>query len=315
MVEKLSKEQQAEYAEDIEYYEDSHSSSKKSAPKVESHEHDWDSERRTHEKHEARESRSEELREREEMMEEVEYHETYHQTPREKKSKKKESPVPEYELSQPGHGQTLFLSPFEISQYKEEIAYGEKNHPRSKAASPLSPLESMGFEMGYVRHGEKGSMKSMPEGMMGYDLEVGYFHNVSQRDNPMVNPRGTDMFAGPIGPQKSRGRRATDALRGVGEGILEARDSLYGYRRISQGPYTNVWKLDIGSVNRSTVGRIDFFRDTRGRGLMSMDPFHLSGHAKAKPGRKKRGRPAGSRSSRSDGGLGGGLPPSLAWMF
>lgn len=311
MVEKLSKEQQAEYAEDIEYYEESHSTKRKPAKAV-SHEHDWDSERRQHEKHEQRESRSDEIREREEMMEEVEYHETHHQAPREKP--RKESPAPEYEISQPGHGQTLFLSPFEISQYKEEISYGEKNHPRSKPVSPLSPLESMGFEMGYVRHGEKGSMKSMPEGMLGYDLEVGYFHNVSQRDNPMVNPRGTEMFAGPIGPERSRGRKVTDALRDVGEGLLSARDQLYGYRRIPMGPDTNAWRLDLGSVNRSTVGRIDFFRDTRGRGLMSMDPFHLSGHANAKPGRKKRGRPASSGRS-SGGGLNSGIPPSLAWMF
>jgi hypothetical protein len=54
----------------------------------------------------------------------------------------------------------MFLSPFEISQYKEEIAYEEKNRSGKKAAAPLTPLESMGFEMGYVRHGEKGSMKN-----------------------------------------------------------------------------------------------------------------------------------------------------------
>jgi hypothetical protein len=315
MVEKLSKEQQAEYAEEAEYYEETHAKDRSpKREKRESHEHDWEPERREHEKHEARESRSNEIREREEMMEEVEYHETYHQAPR-GKTPKKESPMPDYDVKQPGHGQTLFLSPFEISQYKEEISYSEKNHPRSKQASPLSPLESTGFEMGFIRHGEKGSMKSMPEGMMGYDLEVGYFHNVSQRDNPLVNPRGTEMFAGPIGPQKSRGRRVTDAMRGFGEGLLSARDQLYGYRRIPLGPDTNMWRLDRGSVNRSTVGRIDFFRDRGGSRLMSMDPFHLSGHSRAKPGKKKRGRPAGSRSSRSDGGLGGGLPPSLAWMF
>ena len=349
MVEKLSKEQQAEYTEDIEYYEESRSKSKPS--KKERHEEpDWDTEIHSHEKQEKVRAGSNERLEREEMREEMEYHEQYHQTPREKV--RKESSAPEYEVHQPGHGQTVFLSPFEISQYKEEIEYRGKNHAGKKSASPLSPRESMGYELsqpghgqtmflspfeiseykeemsyteknrsekkkqppltlaesfgfetGSIMHGEEHAAKKMPRGMFGYDLELGYH----DRTHPW---------------QESNGEK----LQRWGRKIGGIRDDLYGYRDYNSRNYTptQFGSLDFGAqqksirsrpLHHSNVGRIDFFRDTRGRGLMSMDPFHLSSNTKAKPGRKKRGRPAGSRSSRSDGGLGGGLPPSLAWMF
>ncbi len=299
MVEKLSKEQQAEYAEDIEYYEDSHSTKRKPA-KAESHEHDWDSERRTHEKHEQRESRADEIREREEMMEEVEYHETHHQAPR-GKTPRKESPAFEYEVVQPGHGQTAFLSPFEISQYREELDYKEKNHPSKKKQAPMTLAESFGFETGSIMHGEEHAAKKMPMGMFGYDLELGYH----ERTRPY---------------QESTGEK----LQRYGRMIGGIRDDLYGYRDYNSRNYTptQFGSLDFGMqqkrirsrpLHHSNVGRINFFHDTRGKGLMSMDPFGLSGNSRSKSGRKKRGRPASGRSSGGSDPM--GLPPSLAWMF
>ena len=297
MPEKLSAEEQKEYSEETEYYEENR---KKPSTSPRREEPDYESKHRAHEKHEAQESRSVERTEREEMAEEVEYHETHHQAPR-GKTPRKESPAFEYEVSQPGHGQTAYLSPFEISQYREELDYKEKNHPSKKKQSPMSIAESFGFETGSIMHGEDHSAKKMPQGMFGYDLELGYH----ERTHPY---------------QESRGEK----LQRWGRKIGGIRDDLYGYRTYDSRNYTptQVGSLDFFAqqknirshrMHRSNVGNVNFFHDTRGRGLMSMDPFGLSGNSRSKPGGKKRGRPASGRNSgRSDST---GIPPSLSWMF
>jgi hypothetical protein len=147
--------------------------------------------------------------------------------------------------------------------------------------------------------------------MEGYDIEADYFHNVQQKDNRRINPRGERMYPEPFGPEKSRGRRVTDAIRSGWDFGLEARDNLYGYRRIHDHPETsNAWHLDRRSVRRNRIGTQPMFFDVRGGGLMRMDPFGLGGGS-APRGKRKGGR----KGSRGVSPAHNEIPDSISWMF
>ena len=310
----LSEQERAEYQEEVEHYDKQHTAEK--GYKKRSDE-GVEQEHAAHERKVTRESNKVSAHERAEMEEDVEYYDKTHET-RGKTQKQRVGPEDHLESHQPGHGSTRFLSPFEISEYKEELDYREKQHgskKSSKSNDPLSTAELLGYENGFL--GGTGKGKKLPEGMFGYDVEADYFHNVTQKDNRRVNPRGNTTsplggspFVGPIGPEKSRGRRVTDAIRGGWDFGLEARDNLYGYRRIYDNPETsNAWHLDRRSVSRNKIGTFNPFYDRGGRRMMSMNPFGIGGRSSTP--RKK-----GKKGKKSDGGQDPyGIPPSLSWMF
>jgi hypothetical protein len=317
MAETLSAQERTDAAEEAEYYNEQHPAKTHKKGYDGADDGDtYEEGRRAHAKQQERKSEKVSSTERAEMAEDVDYYEKTHQV-RGKTENRRTGPEDHPESRQPGHGGTKFLSPFEVSEYKEELEYREKQHgakKSSKSHEPLSTSEILGYEDAYLG-GKKGKGKALPEGMFGYDVEADYFHNVSQKDNRRVNPRGSTTsplggapFMGPIGPQKSRGRRVTDAIRSGWDFGIEARDKIYGYRRIYDNPETsNAWHLDRKSVSRNKIGTFNMFNDRGGGRMMSMNPFGVGGRSPA-PRKGKRGK-------KSLGEDPYGIPPSLAWMF
>jgi hypothetical protein len=293
----LSKEEIKEYQEEQEHYEQQHVAKKKAREEPQP---DYEEERDQHERKREKESRRVSDYERQEMQEEVEYHEKTHPA----KGKTPAAPNPNYEQHQPGHGMSNTLSPFEINEYREELEYRHKTSPERKSkGQPLSQQESWAIELGWEKaQGKTG--KNLPHGMLGYDLETDYYRDVTHRHNPFINPVGTITHDAPIGPQRSRTRNFTDNARDIGRGILSVRDSIYGYRRVPAGEFTNEWRLDQRSVARSHVGQTNFFG---GNPFAGMDPFGLRGTTRSSKKKSKRS----SRGSDSHSGI----PDSIAWMF